>query len=401
MPFLLTENPADAESVLNAVSAQFSGANKIATITDEQMRSLPFLDEIMRAASLASEIVGAGLRKRSPGEAVFGCIPIYGDGSATQLLNLANDDHRKFIVAVIDLRYALETLAHICASPLGCYSPSAEKTVAIEKLSVATRIASMRDEEIAHLALGLLSEAQEKIYTDFSSDHAARLSKLIEKSFLTGEQVSIVLQTVVCFQTFHEYGHHVTRYQQEHRDALEGNFTNYIRVLGTRLEHQIFHDRENSKLAQEMLGDEEFDLVLTSETSQEEFVRLTEARLTARQDKEEFLCDNFAVQNTAKFLVESSNLGSADWILVRYTIEYLLTTSWGVASSRPVFALACSTWNRVARGDLSEEERTAAANTLSELLADRKKLVLSQRLRLKYALEQFDTVMASLLHTVS
>lgn len=364
------------------------------------MKELPFFDEMMRAASVASEIVGAGLRKKSEGKTLFACLPIYGDGSAPQLLNIVGDDGQAFVVSVIDLRYALECLSHICCSPLGRYSPSVDLSVALEKLSLATRIACLRDPEFAHLSLGLLSEAQNEIYPGASADHPIVISKLVSEGFLAADQVSKVLQAAVCFQIFHEYGHHVTKHQGDFRQALEQNLANYIEVYSTRLEHQAFHDQENAKLAREMVGDAEFDLILTSDTSRSEYARLIEARLTARQDKDELLCDNFAMQNTAKLLVEHSGLGSPDWVLIRYTIEHLLMTSWSIGSSRPIFSLACGTWNKEARQELSEEDREEATKRLESLIDERRQLVLSQRLRLKYALEQFDAVMGSLLHSV-
>jgi hypothetical protein len=208
-----------------------------------------------------------------------------------------------------------------------------------------------------------------------------------------------VLQTVIFFQIFHEFGHHVCREQPDNRNALEENLDNFIKVQSTNLQHHLDHDAQNAKLLEELFGDEDVSAVLTNQTSQDEFRRLVEARITARQDKEELLCDNYAVQNTAKLLVEGSSLGSSDWILVRYAIEFVLASAWGVLSSRPIFQCACETWNLAAQDKLQETERADATERLVALIEERRKTVVAQRFRLKYALEQYDTVMASLLHS--
>ncbi|ODT77153.1 MAG: hypothetical protein ABS76_28295 [Pelagibacterium sp. SCN 64-44] len=395
---ILIDDPEQGEAVGQLVADHLATGEQVISISDQALAQLPIFAQLQQHASLATRVCSAHLRDASAEDALFACILTFGDGTASRMLDLRDSAGRAVVVVIVDLRYAYECLAHISVSPLGRYSPSLSHSVAIEKLSLATRVAAMREASFFHLSLGLLSEAQDQLYGGDAKIDQFHLDHLLQRSFLSGEQVSMVLQAAVHLQVFHEYGHFVCRHQPPTRTNLEGNLSRYITVYSNNLGHRSFHDSQNAKLAQEMLGDTEFDLILTAETAPREYARLIAARLTARYDKEELLCDDFAVQNTAKQLVDRARLGSADWLLARYCIEYVLLSAWGLQSSRRIFAAACETWNRRAVGDLTEIDREAATERLEALIADRKALVINQRLRLQYALEQFDTVLTALLH---
>ncbi|MEO1657012.1 MAG: hypothetical protein AAFR65_04765 [Pseudomonadota bacterium] len=398
MPFIITEDPSHADAMMRTMTERYGSQISVNAISDDELAGMPLIDEMLRTTTLISRFIGEDLNGRSSKEIHFGCVPVYGDGSAPQLMSATSQDGTNYLVALIDLRYVFECLCHIYASPLGRYDPSAELSTALEKLALATRIAASDEKEIAHLALGLTSDAQPALYRDVTSEHDALLSRLQEASFLSDMQVSRVIQTVVGLQIFHEYGHHVCRHYTDQRTALEDNLSAFIKLHLTKPELQDYHDQENLTLAQNLLGHEEFDLVLNRKTSAEEFGRILEARLLARQDKEELLCDNFSVQNTAKFLVEQSNLGSGDWVLIRYVTEYMLTLSGRIASSLEVFRVACGAWNEMARQGADETKRAEYTNQLLVSLAGRKEQILVQSFRQKYALEQFDAAMAMLLH---
>lgn len=405
MPFLICDGSECTNKIFNAFKSQLEQRPETSATSDEDLKQLPFIDEILYSISLACDVINSGLSGRNaPNELPekFACIPMYGDGSGSCLLVAEESLHFKRVgIALLDIRSVFECLAHICASPLGRYSPSIELCVALEKLAIATRIAAKRDPNFHHLSIGMLAEAQDTIYGDSGdvSQLGITLDKLIKDSFLAGTQVSMIIRGVVFFQIFHEYGHYIYKYNSELRKKLEDNLSNYIRTINPDSDHQKYHDGENLRVAKVIYKEADINLILTSETTANEYNRLNVGKITARLDKEELLCDNFAVQNSAKILVDSSGLGSADWLLVRYVVEITLVSSWSMLASKPVFQLACETWNKDAKGQLAEEERLYSIDRLEQLLTERRNLILAQSFRLRYTLQQFDTILAVLIHS--
>ncbi len=378
-----------------------SGDNKPFAISDDDFNELPFSLQIHKTVREITRSIIDFVNEHGQEPTQFLCAPIYGDGSSTQLLSYKDEQkQQQFIIAILDVRIVYEVFVHIACTPLARYTPSSALSVAYEKLALCSRISSEANQEYTHLSLGLLSSAQEAIYQiDDSSQIETRLDNLLEQSFLSEHQIVLILSSLVTFLIFHEFAHFGVKEIDFVRDAVQQNLDKFIDVQATNAEHGKFHDETNEKLAKLIMGQDNVDIILDSESSKEEFRRLYTQGFLAKVDKEELLCDNVAVQNTANIMVNRFELGISNWLLVRYAIQTVLNLSWSYPASKKIFSTACTAWNRLANGEQVEGNDDMLHDRILEQLANRRDLILFEKLRERYALDQFDAAMSSVLHS--